>query len=318
MRELMELKVMKYWHLCGLMLAAAVGAGLVLAQEQAPQPRAAAGANEVDDAIRAVSASFAKAYNAKDARALGDLFTEGAEIEDDDGTITRGRDAIVDRYARRFKEGGEATVELTTESIHYLSPTLAIETGVVAMKDAAGPPEENRYSVLYTRQDGRWLHARIKDESPEVDSANEHLKELEWLRGEWINESDDALVTTTCDWSDDGAFLVRKFNVQVEGQVSLKGTQRIGWDPVLKQFRTWVFDDQGGFAEGLMARDGDRCIVKLSAIRVDGQSASATNIITRLGPDRFSWESRDRTLGGVVVPGVDEFTVVRKPPEPGR
>ena len=87
---------------------------------------------------------------------------------------------------------------------------------------------------------------------------------------------------------------------------------------MLKQFRTWVFDSEGGFAEGLMARDGDRCIVKLSAVRADGQSASATNIITRLGPDRFGWESRDRTLGGETVPGIDQFTVVRKPPEPGR
>ena len=48
------------------------------------------------------------------------------------------------------------------------------------------------------------------------------------------------------------------------------------------------------------------------------QSASATNIITRLGPDRLGWESRDRTLGGEGVPGIDEFTVVRKPPAPGR
>ena len=309
---------MKYCHLCGLVLAAVVGAGLVVSQEQASQPRAATRTNEGEDAVRAVSAAFLKAYNAKDARALGELLTEGAEIEDDDGTITRGRDAIVDRFARRFKDGGEATLGTKIEAIRFLSPTLAIETGIATIKDAAGPSEENRYSVLYARQDGRWLHARIKDESPDVDVANEHLKELDWLRGEWVNESDDALVSTTCDWSDDGSFLMRKFNVQVEGAVDLKGTQRIGWDPVLKQFRTWVFDNQGGFAEGLMARDGDRWIVKLSAIRSDGQSASATNIITRLGPDRLGWESRDRTLGGEAVPGIDQFTVVRKPPEPGR
>jgi uncharacterized protein (TIGR02246 family) len=314
----MEVRIMKYRHLCGLALAAAVGAGLVLAQEQTSQPKPAAATNEGEDAIRAVSASFVKAYNAKDAKALGELFTEGAAIEDDDGTITQGRDAIVDRYTNHFKEGDKGTLAVDVDSIRFLSPTLAEETGTATIKEDSGPPDENRYSVLYVKQDGRWLHARIKDESPDVDSANEHLKELAWLRGEWVNESDDALVTTTCDWSDDGAFLERKFKVQVEGSIDLKGTQRIGWDPVLKQFRTWVFDSEGGFAEGLAARDGDRVIVKMSAIRSDGQSASATSVITRLGPDRIGWEMTDRTLGGEVLPGIDQFTIVRKPPEPGR
>ena len=47
----------------------------------------------------------------------------------------------------------------------------------------------------------------------------------------------------------------------------------------------------------------------------NGEPASATNIITRLGKDRIGWQSVNRTLGGAAVPGVDEFTLVRKPPE---
>ncbi|MGD0042934.1 MAG: nuclear transport factor 2 family protein, partial [Isosphaeraceae bacterium] len=43
---------------------------------------------------------FIKAYNARDAKALGELFTPDAEIEDDDGDVTRGRDAIVARFTR--------------------------------------------------------------------------------------------------------------------------------------------------------------------------------------------------------------------------
>ena len=33
---------------------------------------------------------FIKAYNARDAKALGELFTPDAEIEDEDGEVTRG------------------------------------------------------------------------------------------------------------------------------------------------------------------------------------------------------------------------------------
>jgi uncharacterized protein (TIGR02246 family) len=309
---------MKHAQLFGCVFAAAVGAGLVLAQEKPSEPRARDGTEQGTDAIEAVSASFVKAYNARDAKALGALFAEEAEIEDDDGTITRGREAIIGRFTRRFAEGEQGTLAVNSESVRFLAPTLAVESGTATVTDPAGGPETNRYTVLYTKHDGRWVQARIKDETSDPVSANEHLKELEWLRGEWVNESDDAIVSTTCDWSDEGSFLVRKFDVKIEGNVALKGTQRIGWDAVHKQFRTWVFDTGGGFADGLMARDGERWIVKLCGARADGQSVSVTTTITRLGPDRFSWECADRTLGGDVVPGIDRFVVVRKPPEPGR
>ena len=53
---------------------------------------------------------FIKAYNAKDAKALGELFTPDAEIEDEDGEVTRGRDAIVARFAKIFGDGQSGTL----------------------------------------------------------------------------------------------------------------------------------------------------------------------------------------------------------------
>src|SRR5262249_31477979 len=50
-------------------------------------------------AITDLLASFVKAYNEKDEQALEVLFTPDAEIEDDDGEVTRGRDAIVGRFS---------------------------------------------------------------------------------------------------------------------------------------------------------------------------------------------------------------------------
>ena len=98
----------------------------------------------------------------------------------------------------------------------------------------------------------------------------------------------------------------------------LSGTQRIGWDPLKRQFKTWIFDSEGGHGEGYWTRNGDQWVIKVEGVRQDGQPASATNIITRLGKDRMSWQSVDRTIGGAAVPGIDEFTIVRKPPEAGK
>src|SRR5262245_24410841 len=109
-------------------LIVVLGLGLVMAQDSKDSRTSSdAGESEELAAIRAVGASFVDAYRAKDAKALGALFTENAEIVDDEGEVTRGRPAIVERFAGLFeaKEGG--TLEITPESIHLLSPTVAIE-----------------------------------------------------------------------------------------------------------------------------------------------------------------------------------------------
>jgi uncharacterized protein (TIGR02246 family) len=305
--------------------------GLVVAQDRparepapaAPEAVQAAAPQEREADVRALGdllASFVKAYNAKDAKALGDLFTADAEIEDEDGAVTRGHDAIVERFTGIFKEekGDELAVDFN--SLRFLGTDVAIEEGTASLSTGADtPPVTNRYSVIYARQGGRWLHARIRDEPPDED-PHDQLTDLEWMLGEWVNESDDALVQTTCTWSKDGNFLLRDFDVKIEGRIALSGTQRIGWDAQRKQFRTWVFDDRGGFAEGLMSRDDDdgRWLIKATGVRSDGQSVSVTNAITILGKDRLLWETFDRTLGGEAVPGTDSFTVVRRPPTPGK
>jgi hypothetical protein len=224
----------------------------------------------------------------------------------------------VARFSGTFAGGEAGTLGVETESLRFLGTDLAIEEGTASLSTGAdAPPRTNRYSVIYARQGGRWLHARIRDEPSEDATPHERLEELGWMLGEWVNESDDAIVLTTCKWSDDGNFLLRDFDVKIEGRIALSGTQRIAWDPQQERFRMWVFDDGGGFAEGLMARDGDRWLIKGSGVRSDGQSVTFTNAITILGKDRLRWEVFDRTLGGVALPDADRFTVVRRAPAPG-
>jgi len=208
---------------------------------------------------------------------------------------------------------------VNTESLRFLGTDLAIEEGTASVTVSAGaPPQTNRYSVIYARQGGRWLHARIRDEQPDEVTPHEQLLQLEWMLGEWVNESDDGIVKTRCKWSDDGNFLLREFDVKVEGRIALRGTQHIGWDGQRKQFRMWVFDDRGGFAEGLLSRDGERWIIKASGVRSDGQSVSTTNAFTAIGKDRILWETLERTVGGEAVPGTDQYFLVRPAPVPGK
>ena len=85
----------------------------------------------------------------------------------------------------------------------------------------------------------------------------ERLKELAWLVGDWVDENSDSVVHVTCRWSDDKNFLLRDFVIHVQGKPVMNVNQRIGWDPVTKQIKSWVFDSEGGYGDALWARNGN-------------------------------------------------------------
>ena len=280
------------------------------------------GAVRADDAkaIAALLASFTKAFNAGDATAAAATYAVDALTIDEQGERTEGRAAIRDRLAASFADNPGSTIAIKEDTLRFLGPDTALEVGRTSITPAGagGVPEATRYTVVYIKKDGQWLQSVVRDEISHDLSAHDRLKELEWMVGEWINESQDAIVHTTCKWADGGNFLTREFTMKTHGRPVLSGSQRIGWDPVRGQIKTWIFDTEGGFGEGYFSRNGDEWVIKAEGVRQDGKHASVTNILKRLGTDRASWQSVDRTLGGVSVPGIDEFTLVRKPPEAGK
>ena len=106
-----------------------------------PRGVQATASREREPDVRAITdllASFVKAYNEKDAKALGALFTPDAEIEDEDGEVTRGRDAIVERFSGIFKEDGGDRLAVETDSLRFLGTDLAIEEGTASLTTRAG------------------------------------------------------------------------------------------------------------------------------------------------------------------------------------
>ncbi|WP_165219740.1 SgcJ/EcaC family oxidoreductase [Aquisphaera insulae] len=295
---------------------------------QAPTPAAVAEDHVADRALlRDLVAAFTKAFNEGDARSIAGLFTPGARVTTLGGEVIDGRDSIEKRFAASFEQSPGQKIQIQTQSVRFLDADSAIEEGTSTITAADGSgeldttAETTRYSVAYVKREGRWLQETLRDElMPEVateETAASHLKELEWLIGEWVDESDEAEVRTSGSWAENRAFLVRVFHVKVNGKEAMSGSQRIGWDPKQKQFRSWVFDSDGGFSEGLWSRDGDRWLIKSSGTLKDGRTVSATNIVSRNGKDSMTWFSTDRTLGGEIMPDEDAVTLVRIPPKPG-
>jgi uncharacterized protein (TIGR02246 family) len=284
--------------------------------KEVKKPKADRSADEA--AIRANVAAFVKAYNAKDAKAIAALFTPDGQVVNKDGEASEGRAAIEQAFKDIFSDAAQKRIEVNVESIRFVGSDLAVEEGTTKETFAPGePPDYDRYTVIHVKRDGKWLMAMARDEEGPEATPREQLRPLAWLVGEWVDDGGSVVVKSTCRWSEDGNFLLQEFNIQVSGKDETRVSQRIGWDPLAKRIRSWVFDSDGGFGESLWTRDDDVWVIKATGVRPDGTTASSTNMLVPAGKDAYVWRSRDRIVGDEVVPNV-EVKVVRKPPQPKR
>lgn len=280
--------------------------------------KAGARAQSADDkALAELNAAFMQAFAKADDQAIAGLFTEDAEALDSEGEGIQGKEAIRSHYAERFAESPGDTLESRIESIKTIAPGIARVTGTTSLKPADdSTPSTGKYVAIEVKQDGQWRIASIRDLTETELTPADHLKELEWLIGDWVQEGDDAVVTTSISWTDNKSFLLRTFEVKVAGKPALSGSQRIGWDPLTKQIKSWVFDDQGGYGDGLWMRSGDQWVIKATGVRSDGRVATATQVLTYVSDNMMRWKSIDRTRGDAITTDIEEVTLVKKPPQP--
>jgi uncharacterized protein (TIGR02246 family) len=298
-----------------LNLAIVVGSSAALGQQSGVVARSAAAAAD-EKAIRAADDAFVRSYNQGDSKALAALFTEDADVIEHTGDRYQGRQEIQRRLADAFAADPGLRLSLEIESIRFPHPDVACEEGRSVLVPAQGPRESRLYTALYVKRDGQWLISSVREEADPVVRPHDRLKELEWMVGDWVDEGSDSELRLSCSWSEDGNFLIRAFTVKRQGKPFMSVTQRIGWDPLARQFHSWEFDSEGGFGEGRWSRDGQRWVVKHTGVRPEGTSASATNIMTRQRADMIRWVSLDRAFGSESVPDEESFVLVRVPPQP--
>lgn len=288
----------------------------------APAGQRPAGERGADESIlRAMSQAFVDAFNQKDAKAIAGQFADDARVVDPKGGVVEGREAIEALFAALFAARPETRlVEARIDAIRFLTNDVAIEDGYTKVLHEGGRAEAGGYTILYARKEGSWKVAEVRDhvEMPDDLTFHERLAELEWLVGDWIDESDGAVVHTVCRWSEDGNYLLRNYTMRIGDRNELSGTQRIGWDPQRHQIRSWVFDSNGGFGEGFWSRLDERTwLVKSSGVLKDGDTATTTQRITRERDHSMSWVSMDQTRGEDAVPTTVVVRMVKRPPSPG-
>lgn len=296
---------------CGALL---LSASTIIAQEKSKAAPATAAEDTAVASIRSSSEKLVAAFNAEKSDDLAAMFLPKGELIDEEGTVYQGEKEIKALLGAFFKKFPGTKLSLDIESIRIVGP-VAIEEGTRVMKAKDGATQSQfRYISVRAKTDDGWKIASIRDFNDDpAPTPHENLQQVGWLVGDWINEGADGSVAISFKWSEDKNYLLGEFKAKGIAGATRNSTQRLGWDASAGKIRSWLFDADGGFAEGHWTVLEDEIVAKYSSVNPDGTTATATIGITRKDKDHFSMSGTDRIVGDGREPDF-EFNITRKPP----
>lgn len=253
--------------------------------------------------------SYVLAFNRRDAQSVSDHWSGTGEMIEPDGNRLTGREAIRDSFEKLFEGlSNEQKLSVTVDRISFVTSDVAIEEGVAYVVGGL----ETSYVATHKFEDGKWrIHTVREAKLPDRPSHYGHLKELEWMIGTWVDQSQESTLESSCNWSKNRNFIMKNFKVSVPGMEPLEGTQIIGYDASTGTIVSWIFDSDGGHGKGSWSRSGNTWEVRSSQVLSDGRIAESTNYYTLVDGDQFSWNSTKRRIDGENVPDTESVTVVR-------
>ncbi len=272
------------------------------------------------ESLAASAQRFIDAFNQHDAAALAATYLPEGEILLRDGTIVSGREAITEFYDENFAEedGGKTQAAIEAESVRFITPGVAIETGTLHITSADGVVTSHPYTSVQIKQaDGTWLTGSVRDELGGGSLPSEKLLALEWLIGDWIIQQGDAETLLSFTWSDFGPYIEGSAETAVtyEGNVGL--STRIGWDGQRGGFISWGHDSEGGYVVSEWTETAPMTwLLRSKGVTSDGESNEFIQIC-KVEPNRqsFTWTIRDQTIDGDPQPD-RVLTAVKRPPAP--
>jgi uncharacterized protein (TIGR02246 family) len=268
------------------------------------------------NAISQSAERYVAAFNAGDAEGIAKLYAENAELIDSGGNLFRGRAMIEKEYAAFFEAHPGGKMRIDVDTVRPITTTLVSEEGRTETILGGGQTAVvSRYSALHAKEQDVWRLVKVQDFEVDANDPGARLEQLAWLIGRWVDEDRESLLETDCYWHDSGAYLIREFRVQTKGLLAASGTERIGWDPLSGQIRSWLFDSKGGYLEGDWVRAGDTWTVTARGFRADGKPSRAMYVVTPLKKDAYHMASFHRFAGEERLEDLD-MTIVRRPPAP--
>jgi uncharacterized protein (TIGR02246 family) len=304
---------------------AALAAGLCLASFAAAE---SAGRDE--QGLRAAGQRYREALDRGDGQALAALWTADGDIVDEQGNVLAGRTTVA-ATVQPAAGAPRPSFRINDTKLRFLTDAVAVEDGTVEVSIAGlSRPLKGRFTATWVREADGWKIAALREDRLDTPAGAETLEDLDWMVGDWVVLDDRAgkpgagapekpAIEMTVRWNANRTFLLRDVKIAAPGNAgdaaALHVTQRIGWDPLSRQLRSWVFSSDGGHGEAIWSRDGDSWVARTSAVLPDGSQTSSLNIYTFDGKDRCAWRSLPTHVGGEHTPPLN-LTMIRKGGKP--
>ncbi len=267
--------------------------------------------------IRQAVAALQDNFNRGDPKALAARWMPDGEFIGPAGHRIVGREQIETAFDDYFAAHKDSKLQLGITSWRLLTDDVALVDLMTELTPVPeGLPSEPVSTLTLVRRDGRWMIGSMYEMLTMVPAHRLHLKKLQWLVGEWMEEHDDSpgvTLRTTCDWNSSGQYLIRKFLTKGEQGETLSGTEVIGWDPRNHRIRSWTFEPDGGFGESTWTRDGEQWVIDHRGTLTNGGDLSVTYRVTPMDADTLKVEAGDRLVNGEKQPALPEVTLKRRP-----
>jgi uncharacterized protein (TIGR02246 family) len=284
------------------------------------QDRPSAGA--VDPAVAEIRTSgeqFVKAFNEGKPAEIAGMFLPQGELIDEEGNVTQGTKELTELLSQYFAKFQGAKLALDIESIRPVSSNLAIEEGTRFIEGGKeGGRAQLRYLAVRVKgQDGRWQIASIREFADDPPpTPHDYLENLSWLVGDWVNEASDGVAKFSYRWSEDKNYLLGDIELTIAGKPAMKSSQRIGYDAATGKVRSWLFDSDGGFSEGVWTEVEDGWVIKSFSSNPDGSTGTATLTVSAKDKDHYVLKGTERIVGFSREPDF-ELAIARRPPVAG-
>jgi uncharacterized protein (TIGR02246 family) len=265
------------------------------------------------EAIAKNGEAFIEAFHKGDADALAAFWTADGDYTEQTGRHMKGREEIAKAYKALFSQHKDLKLRIDSLSLRFVTPDVAIEDGTTEVfQPSGGPPSRARYTIVHTKNDGQWYLSSVRDAAVAAAANHEHLQALEWAIGDWEEEGDKGEIERlSVSWTENENFIIANFATTLGDSSIGSATQWIGWDPLAKRVRSWIFDAAGGFGEGSWTTNEKKCVIKTTSVTQDGKKATATYVVTAVDPDIITLQAKDRSVDGSALPDTKEAKLKR-------
>ncbi len=267
--------------------------------------------------IREALQGYVASFNEHDAAAVAAHWVEDAVYVDrETGTTIEGRDAIEAEFATIFDSNPEVQLVGEVTDISFVTDDVAIANGTATVYAPDADPSLATFSATFVKDGAVWLlHTVHESDAAVPETAYDALQPLAWMVGTWVDESDAVRVETKVSWAPGGSFLIRSFSVEAADETVKEGTQVIGWDPRAREIRSWAFDSDGSFGDGVWTQSSGKWLVQSTQTLADGAAASGTYVITQVDENTMTVQLIGHEVEGEPQPTSEAVTIVRSESE---